>query len=354
MEHKQDVGHRELRDGSSFETTEEEVTFFHDFIAGGIAGSCSVVIGHPFDTIKVRRTNSETQCISAGFFLIFLSQVRLQTSAKKQSLTSLATSYGGVGSLFRGMAAPLSAACVVNALIFSTFGWSSRIYDSYVETPEYFKNPVHDSSLKAFTCGSFAGFVQALVICPMEHIKCRLQVQHGKGTPDNVYKGPLQATRSIFSGHGISGLYRGWWCTAWREVPAFGLYFTIYDFSKDQINTFFAKQAGMVGREAEAGYADHSHTWVASALAGGVTGASTWAVIYPLDIIKTKIQTAPIDTPMQNRRMLAVGRDIVRQHGWRHLFRGLNITMIRAFPVNGIIFPVYEYILMHITALEHD
>ena len=32
---------------------EEEVTFFHDFIAGGIAGSASIVVGHPFDTIKV-------------------------------------------------------------------------------------------------------------------------------------------------------------------------------------------------------------------------------------------------------------------------------------------------------------
>lgn len=31
----------------------EEVTALHDFIAGGLAGSASVVVGHPFDTIKV-------------------------------------------------------------------------------------------------------------------------------------------------------------------------------------------------------------------------------------------------------------------------------------------------------------
>ena len=32
---------------------EDEVTALHDFIAGGLAGSASVVVGHPFDTIKV-------------------------------------------------------------------------------------------------------------------------------------------------------------------------------------------------------------------------------------------------------------------------------------------------------------
>ena len=28
----------------------DEVVFFHDFIAGGVAGSASVLVGHPFDT----------------------------------------------------------------------------------------------------------------------------------------------------------------------------------------------------------------------------------------------------------------------------------------------------------------
>ena len=32
------------------ETEEDDVTFFHDFVAGGVAGCASVVVGHPFDT----------------------------------------------------------------------------------------------------------------------------------------------------------------------------------------------------------------------------------------------------------------------------------------------------------------
>lgn len=31
----------------------EDVTALQDFLAGGIAGTASVIVGHPFDTIKV-------------------------------------------------------------------------------------------------------------------------------------------------------------------------------------------------------------------------------------------------------------------------------------------------------------
>jgi len=323
MEHKQEIDHKEPLLGGelTFATTDEDVSFFHDFIAGGVAGSLSVVVGHPFDTLKVR----------------------MQTSGG--SLLSLATSYGGAASLFRGMAAPLSAACAINATIFASYGWSSRLYDQYIPTPENSKNPVHDPSIKAFSCGSFAGLVQCVVICPIEHLKCRLQVQHGKGAPDNIYKGPVQAARSIVKNYGISGLFRGWCVTSWREVPAFGLYFAIYDLAKDRINKFLEKEVS--------GFVANSHTWIASALAGGLTGATTWAAIYPFDIIKTRIQTAPMDTPLSERRIWKIGKDIVRNEGLRSLFRGLNVTVLRAFPVNGIIFPVYEWTLMNVVALEY-
>jgi solute carrier family 25 (mitochondrial carnitine/acylcarnitine transporter), member 20/29 len=379
MEHRQDLGHKELRrkpttdncgpsppEQPATTTTlepvdEQDVSFFHDFIAGGIAGSASVIVGHPMDTLKVR----------------------MQTSTGNASMWSLATSYGGLPSLFRGMAAPLSTACVINAIIFSSYGWSSRMYDQYVGE-DFISNAtspaIHDSSVKAFTCGSFAGLVQALVICPQEHVKCRLQIQHGKGSPDHLYKGPLQAARSIVQQHGIQGLYRGWCITCWREVPAFGAYFAFYDFFKDRINSYFANReishqqqrrnsdngnnfaSSISGGEVVStsslddippAIAHHDHTWISSALAGGTTGALTWAMVYPFDVIKTQIQTMPLTEDAQKRKIIAVTRKLVQQHGWQRLFRGLSVTCVRAFPVNGIIFPVYEYTLMHICALEY-
>ena len=93
----------------------------------------------------------------------------------------------------------------------------------------------------------------------------------------------------------------------------------------------------------------HTHTWIASAIAGGIAGSATWAIVYPVDVIKTHVQTMPLDTPRAKLSMYRVGSQIVAQHGWRHLFRGLGITLIRAFPVNGTIFPVYEFTLMQVS-----
>ena len=67
MEHKQEVRHKEPRRIKTADPPvqvvddegEEDVSFFHDFIAGGVAGSASVVVGHPFDTIKVSQFIAE-------------------------------------------------------------------------------------------------------------------------------------------------------------------------------------------------------------------------------------------------------------------------------------------------------
>ena len=279
---------------------------------------------------------------------------------------AVASSFGGVSSLFRGMGAPLASAALVNAIIFSSYGMSSRLYDQYQpnnssstnfdnESESLFHDDEVDEDIpdpwqKSFICGSFAGLVQCVVICPMEHVKCRLQVQHGKGAADNVYSGPLQATSSIVKNYGISGLFRGWWCTVTREVPAFGLYFTTYDYIKDNVNNFFAQRAGGVDEDAAVPVQlQHSHAWLASALAGGSSGCLTWAVVYPVDVIKTRIQTSSFDTPVS---FLGAGRQLVAQHGASVLFRGLGVTLIRAFPVNGTVFPVYEWTLNQIRKYE--
>mmetsp|Transcript_1803 Transcript_1803/g.2483 ORF Transcript_1803/g.2483 Transcript_1803/m.2483 type:complete len:294 (+) Transcript_1803:112-993(+) len=291
-------------------TDTKEVSVLHDLIAGGVAGSASVIVGHPFDTIKVR----------------------LQTSSTALSLSSV----GSFFSLFRGLTAPLSIAAVINALVFAAYGASSRWWDQNVSPPS--DDLQHDTWEKAFICGTYAGFCQSFVICPMEVLKCRLQVQSSSEVA--AYRGPTDAARAIIRSQGFEGLYRGFGCTLMRELPAYGAYFAMYDAVKDRANTYFDSH----------GSSSEQHRWVCSAFAGGVSGSFTWIIIYPFDVIKTRIQTAPFDAPRTTT--LSVGRSIVAEHGWRYMFRGLGITLVRAFPVNGIIFPVYEFILTHLTNLD--
>ena len=83
----------------------EEVTALQDLIAGGVAGSISVIVGHPFDTYKVRLQTTSAPLKSASL-----------SGASPQSSQTYASS---LRCLYRGIGSPLSTAAVVNALVFS-------------------------------------------------------------------------------------------------------------------------------------------------------------------------------------------------------------------------------------------
>ena len=97
----------------------------HDLIAGGAAGSASVIVGHPFDTIKVRMQVAQPSATSAG------------------GMSGAATSFGGFSSLFRGIGAPLSTAAVVNAIIFASYGATSRLWDAIYHIPHNEDEEIH-------------------------------------------------------------------------------------------------------------------------------------------------------------------------------------------------------------------
>ena len=77
-------------------------------------------------------------------------------------------------------------------------------------------------------------------------------------------------------------------------------------------------------------------------MAGVLAGALSWAIVYPLDLVKTRMRSLPHDCRECKWGMARVGLDIVRLHGWRGLYHGFGIMMVRVFPVNGIIFPSYD------------
>lgn len=64
-------------------------------------------------------------------------------------------------------------------------------------------------------------------------------------------------------------------------------------------------------------------------LSGSIAGVSSWFSIYPLDTIKTRLQSG----------LAKSVREAIRQ---RNLWRGLHLCLGRAFITNGIGFYVYE------------
>lgn len=146
-----------------------EVTFFHDFVAGGVAGSASVVVGEfcgllLLTTFVLRLTHKNKSKFSfrAGHPFDTI-KVRIQTSSGSGGLMASMREFGGLSSLFRGMGAPLSAAAIINAIVFSSYGVASRVWDNNMPVPDDWQAE-HDPWQKAMTCGSFAGTCCCVIV----------------------------------------------------------------------------------------------------------------------------------------------------------------------------------------------
>lgn len=65
------------------------------------------------------------------------------------------------------------------------------------------------------------------------------------------------------------------------------------------------------------------------------------------------IQIEPSTAPAERRSLWPVARRLYAQYGHRVFFNGMGVTILRALPVNGVVFPMYEVTLSMLEPLDH-
>lgn len=214
-----------------------------DVVAGTIAGVGITLVGHPFDTLKVRlQTQSHTNPIYSGLG---------DCVAKTWKAEKLAGFY-------KGVASPLVGQMVFNAVQFAAYGQAKEIARAGGEMtiPKY------------FVAGALTGSIVAFVESPIDLFKTQLQVQVFQPKPQfTTFTGTV---RHIVSNHGVRGVYQGLAPTICRNVPAVSGYFGAYE----------AARAGLLapGQKME-----ELESWKLL-LAGSIGGFAYWAVTYPIDV----------------------------------------------------------------------
>lgn len=200
------------------------------------------------------------------------------------------------------------------------------------------------SPLSNATAGFLAAFFSSFTLCPTELIKCQLQALRevqtggngggavtgallagGNGSHGGVQRiSAFQLTRQILRDHGVRGMYRGMTSTLMREMPGYFFFFGGYEATRELLRAD--------------GQSKDDIGLLKTMTAGSVGGLVLWTVIFPADVIKSRIQVNSL-----NASMLAVGTDIVRKEGPLALYNGLKPTLIRTIPATACLFVVYEY-----------
>lgn len=258
-----------------------------DFIAGCLGGWSGIVVGHPFDTVKVRLQTQVTKRY-AGTINCFAQIIKQET----------------VFGLYKGMLSPMAGVGLINSIIFGVQANLSRMLE-----------PGLSSQCIA---GGVAGAVQSIVCCPMELAKTRVQIQ---STSNQMYHGSFDCIQKISYDYGITGLYRGMTLTLVREIPSFAIYFGTFEYLCIAM-TPDGDGTGYIGP-------------MSLLLAGGLSGISSWIFTYPIDVVKSRFQA---DGDGKNRKFHSIMdciRKTYKNGGLRAFSQGLPATLLRAFPTNA-------------------
>ncbi|XP_015927648.1 mitochondrial basic amino acids transporter isoform X2 [Parasteatoda tepidariorum] len=221
------------------------------------------------------------------------------------------------------MSSPMAGLAAVNAIVFGVYGNLVRASTS------------DNLLLNQFLAGSTAGVVQSLVTSPMELAKTRMQLQGQENrlvrtaywTRNSVtYKNPVDCLVKAFKMEGTRGLYRGLWCTILRDAPGFGVYFSSYEYLTSKVT---------------------KGNTLSLLSVGGLAGVISWIVIYPFDVIKSRLQVDGMDgKPRKYNNLFDCVRKSYKEEGLQVFTRGLNSTIIRAFPTNAATFAVFTWVFM--------
>lgn len=289
-----------------------------DFIAGTIAGIAGLLIAHPFDTVKVRLQHPD---LSSRYHSV---SHAFATIIKEERFIGL----------FKGIASPLATCGFMNGLIFAAYKFFLKA------------QMVDDGSIPSLTqvaiAGSCCGVAMSLFSAPIELIKIRQQNMLESGL------GSVSASKLIYTIHrenGFKGLFRGLTATALRDI-GYGAYF----FGYEATSRFLTTPPAIGGSTSGQGSIP---LWVLF-VSGGVAGVLGWLPTFPMDVVKTRMQsteTAEARSIMRSevttsdnpyRTTISTIQHSYRTGGAGVFFRGLSPTMLRAIPVNMATFAVYE------------
>ncbi|KAK5106798.1 carnitine transporter [Lithohypha guttulata] len=276
--------------------------------AGGVGGVCAVVVGHPFDLVKVRLQTAEK-----GVYTGAMDVVR-RTVARE----------GMFRGLYAGVSAPLVGVTPMFAVSFWGYDMGKKLVEATTVVPVKNNTPQYSIG-QISAAGFFSAIPMTLITAPFERVKVLLQIQGQKQLAPGEkpkYSGGVDVVRQLYKEGGIKSVFRGSAMTLARDGPGSAAYFATYEYIKRTLSP----------KDAE-GNATGELSLSAVLAAGGAAGVAMWIPVFPVDTIKSRIQTDPGKPTIGGTISQLYGKG-----GIKAFFPGFGPALARAVPANAATF----------------
>lgn len=283
------------------------------FVAGGIAGVCAKTTTAPVDRLKIllqaENKHYKQYRVMQGFYAIWKNE--------------------GFLGYYKG-----NGAMIVRIFPYAAIQFMS--YEQYKKLLRpYFNQKKHTSKLIA---GSMTGITAVTFTYPLDFVRARLAYQ----VYERKYRSIVHTLTSVASTEGgVKALYRGFSSTILGMIPYAGVAFYTYEVMK----SFLMENLNLISTRQSL---DGSGTVVlnvpASLFCGGISGAFSQTVSYPLDVARRRMQLAGmVSANPVYRSVFGTLAYVYRTSGIvGGLYRGMSINYIRAIPQVAVSFSVYE------------
>ena len=217
--------------------------------------------------------------------------------------------------------------------------WSLNIAPSWI-------NPIS---------GAVAGAASAIVTCPLDVIKTKLQAQGAFRTLDpsptgpsgrEMYRGMLGTAKTIVRQDGLIGMYRGLSPMMLGYLPTWAVYMTVYDKTKDYFNR-------------NGWHTDPRDLYMSRVYSSVCAGACSTIATNPIWVIKTRMMSQVSRSASKSARAapwhynstLDAAQKMYKSEGIGAFYSGLAPALLGLTHV-AIQFPLYEYLKEKFVGLE--
>lgn len=194
----------------------------------------------------------------------------------------------GVRSLYRGCAVPLVFSSFYNSSVFFTFSTMKKDFSS---------NPTIAAIPTAV--------VASLIDGPADHLKTQMQ----------TYK---RSYLEIINGLRHRLLYQTTIPTLGRNIFSIPIWFTTFEYINEHIE----------------------NKYLGAIIGGSTAGALSWSITYPLDYLKSSMQSDDFYNPKYKGYM-----DCIKKTPTKHMYRGIRPCIMRGMITSPILFLTYRTVL---------
>lgn len=270
----------------------DELSFLEHVVAGGGAGIVEILVMYSTDVLKTR--------------------FQLQTGSARPNLVQTVKTMlaqDGMSIFYRGIVAPIFSEAPKRAVKFSSNEYYRKLFAD--------KNGKLDF-WRYFMAGASAGMTEAVVNCPFEVVKVRMQAPESK----TLYKNTLQCATKLVTQEGPLAIYKGFEPQLWRNAFWNGPYFAIGPILKEKLG---------------------AKSKVSTALAGMVAGAIATLFNTPLDVVKSRMQNQKLGQNKYNWAFPSL-MILLREEGLVACYKGLGMRLLRLGPGGGIMLVTFDAI----------